>query len=212
MSPAARLAMLAVVAVTPAFLNDFLYIRAAAVSDWLIADYGSKLLVGAMILTLPDTRRALAGAWSRAPFRRADWHQPMALALAVAGIVVTAFLYLKPPLDILAPDMILFDYPDIENPAVRTFDLTLGLVLTAVVEEMAFRGLARRVMENVTENVIVVVVASAAIFAAIHWSNGLGSLAVTFVAGVLLMALYIRSGSLWPPVIAHYLANLALFI
>jgi membrane protease YdiL (CAAX protease family) len=212
MTPQVRLAILAVLAVAPTYLNDLLYMRAAGVSDWLLADYGSKTLVLILILAFPDTRRALAGAWTWAPFERTPRYAPLAWALAVAGVVVIAFLYLKPPLDAFAPGMKLFVYPDIDDPAVHAFDLSAGLVLTAVAEELAFRGLARRVIGAFTGNTTAITVISALAFAAIHWSNGLGSLTIAFIAGILLMALHIRSGSLWPPVIAHYLADLALFV
>lgn len=204
--------MFAAIASAPAYLNDFLYIRATTPSDWLIADYGSKALVLALVLVLPDTRRALAGAWRIAEDSRRNWLHSAAWVLAPAGLIVTAFIYLKPELDALAPSAQLFDYPDIDAPAVRIFDLTAGLALTAVVEELVFRALGRRVIEAFSARVEVVVVVSALAFALIHWSNGIGSLAVTFIAGVLLMALYLRSGSLWAPVAAHYAANLIMFL
>jgi membrane protease YdiL (CAAX protease family) len=212
MSPAHRLALLAAVALAPAYLNDLLYMQAESVFDWLAADYGSKILIVALILLIPDTRQAIAGTWNGAELRRRDWVGTAAWTLAVAGLTVTAFIHLKPPLDALAPGMALFDYPDIDDAAVRVFDLTAGLVLTAVAEELGFRALVGRVLERLGAGVVANVLLSALLFSLIHWSNGLGSLGVTFVAGVLLAALYMRSRSLWPAVAAHYLADLVLFL
>lgn len=212
MNPRHRLAILALVALAPAYLNDFLYMRAESVFDWLSADYGSKLLIVALILTIPNTRQAVAGAWDRSVFGLTDRIQLAAWSVAVAGLTVTAFIYLKPPLDALAPQMALFDYPDIDDANVRLFDLTAGLVLTAVAEELGFRALAGRVLRDLGCGTLATVLLSALAFSLIHWSNGLGSLGVTFLAGVLLAALYVRARSLWPAVAAHYLADLVLFL
>ena len=221
MSPRVGHAVLAAVALAPAYFNDFLYMRAESVFDWLAADYGSKILIVALILILHETRRAVAGAWNGSAvagawnfgaLRERDWFKMAGWAIAVAALSVAAFVYVKPPLDALAPGMALFDYPDIDNPTVRVFDLTAGLVLTAVAEELGFRALLGRVIERFTANPQIIVIASAALFAAIHWSNGLGSLAVSFLAGAMLMMLYLRGRSLWPPVVAHYLADLVLFL
>lgn len=212
MTAAGRLAFLAALALAPAYLNDFLYMRAETIGEWLAADYGSKVLVLVLILAFPDTRRALDGCWDAAALGRQDWRHLLAWTIAVTGLIVTAFLYLKPPLDALAPAAKLFVYPEINDPAVRVFDLTAGLVLTAVAEELAFRALMRRALERFSGNTAVIVLTSASAFAAIHWSNGLGSLAVSFIAGGLLMVLYIRNGSLVPAVVAHYAADLILFL
>ncbi len=52
---------------------------------------------------------------------------------------------------------------------------------------------------------------SAALFAAIHWSSGIGTIGGAFVTGLLLMWLTRRSGSVLPAVSAHYFINLILF-
>jgi membrane protease YdiL (CAAX protease family) len=212
MTSATRLIILTAIVLAPAFLNDFLYMHADTVSDWLTADYGSKLLILVLILIIPDTRRAVADAWNLTTLKTRPWSDTLAWTLIVAGLVITAFIYLKPPLDGLAPDMRLFIYPDIPDPAVYAFDLSAGLALTAITEELAFRGLMRRVIEKLTTSTVIIVLVSAMVFAAIHWSNGLGNLVISFIAGGLLMVLYLRSDSLWPPVVAHYLTNLILFV
>ena len=212
MTPATRFMAFAAIALVPAFLNDFLYMHAETVSDWLTADYGSKLLILVLIFIIPDTRHAVAGVWNLTALKARPWSDTMAWTLIVAGLVITAFIYLKPPLDGLAPGMRLFIYPDIPDPAVYAFDLSAGLALTAVAEELAFRALMRRVLEKLTTSTVIIVLVSALVFAAIHWSNGLGNLVISFIAGGLLMVLYLRTGSLWPPVVAHYLTNLILFV
>ena len=212
MSPRLRLALLTAVALAPAYLNDFLYMRATSVFDWLSADYGSKILIVALILVFPDTRRAIADAWNWHELRRQYWVTVAAWTVAVAAITVTAFIHLKPPLDALAPKMALFDYPDIDDRAVYLFDLTAGLVLTAFAEELGFRALVQRAIERFTASIAANVLVSALLFSLIHWSNGLGSLSVTYIAGVLLAVLIMRTRSLWPAVAAPYLADLVLFV
>jgi len=52
---------------------------------------------------------------------------------------------------------------------------------------------------------------SAAVFAAVHWSIGLGTVAGTFVVGLMLLWLTRRTGSVLPAIGAHYVINLVLF-
>ncbi len=52
---------------------------------------------------------------------------------------------------------------------------------------------------------------SATIFAAVHWSNGIGTIIGAGVVGVLLMWLTRAGGSLVPAIAAHFAINLVLF-
>jgi len=48
---------------------------------------------------------------------------------------------------------------------------------------------------------------SALVFALIHWSHGVTSMVVAGFAGVALMMLYLRTGSVLPGIVAHYAVN-----
>ncbi len=147
--------------------------------------------------TIPcPNRAALAWAWG------------MATAVLAAALIVGLDNGVAMPLADALPDMALFAYPAIETPALYWFDLSAGLALTAVAEELVFRTVARDVLARLFDGEAAVVVISALIFAAIHWANGVGGLVLAFIAGVVLMAVYRRTGSIVPAMVAHFLVSL----
>lgn len=193
--------------VLPFFLNDIGFILATTAPEWLGADYASKLAALGLILVVPALRR-LARAWG-------DTATPLWLlalaAVASAGLIVAAFRGFEDAINAFWPESILYRFPRIESDGLRIFDLTAGLALTAVVEELVFRRLFADVLGPLFRSEWAMVAASALLFGAIHWSAGIGSVVCAALAGVVLMVLMRRSGSLWPPVVAHYLTNLILF-
>ena len=201
-------AALVVLAALPFFLNDFLFLRTTTGLGWLAADYGSKLLALAIVFALPALRRALAGT---RPIRRPLW-RAAALALLVAAFVTVADYFFRVVAPIEVEAMVLFKYPKISSPVLYWTDITYGLALTAVSEELIFRGLFARLLARHCASETVLIAASAVFFALIHWSHGLTAMVVAFVAGAALMALYRRTDSLLPPMAAHYLINLWDFI
>lgn len=193
--------------VLPFFLNDLGFMAAKTAPQWLAADYGSKLVALALILAIPGLRR-LARDWgdTATPL----WMLALA-AVASAGLIVAEFRGFEDRLNVLWPESILYRFPRIESDGLRIFDLTIGLALTAVVEELVFRRLFTDIVGPVFRSEWAMVGASALLFGAIHWSAGIGSVVCAVLAGVVLMVLMRRSGSLWQPVVAHYLTNLTLF-
>jgi membrane protease YdiL (CAAX protease family) len=194
-------------AVLPFVLNDIGFILARSAPEWLAADYGSKLAALGLVLAVPALRR-LARDWG-------DTATPLWLlalaAAASAGLIVAEFRGFEDRLNALWPESVLYRFPAIADTGLRLFDLTAGLALTAVVEEVVFRRLFADVAGSLFRCEWAMVAASALLFGAIHWSAGIGAVVCAALAGVVLMVLLRRSGSLWPPVIAHYLANLVLF-
>ena len=191
----------------PFFLNDIGFILAKTAPQWLAADYGSKLAALALILAVPALRR-LARGWGETATPL--WLLALAAA-ASAGLIVAEFRGFEDRLNAFWPESILYRFPRIESDGLRIFDLTAGLVLTAAVEELVFRRLFADIVGPLFRSEWPMVGASAVLFGAIHWSAGIGSVVCAALAGVVLMVLMRRSGSLWPPVVAHYLVNLVLF-
>lgn len=81
--------------------------------------------------------------------------------------------------------------------------LVLGAGLTPIGEELFFRGVLYGGLRRY--GVVVAVVASALLFGLAHGINVV--LPVAVVLGVLNALLYERSGSIWPPVVAHGVHN-----
>lgn len=199
-----RNAALLLLVAAPFFLNDFAFMAAKTSLEWLAADYGSKILALAILFWVPTLRRAATGtmALPRAPL------EATVLAVACAAVIIGADRFLRSGVNIEVESLVLFTYPKLESPVLRWTDITFGLALTAVSEELVFRGLFARLMAGAFPGAAAMMVASAVFFALIHWSHGTTTVVVAFVAGLALMALYRRTGSLLPAMAAHYLVDL----
>ena len=102
-------------------------------------------------------------------------------------------------------------YPQTSHAAIIWIDLTIGLALVAVSEEFVFRGVARRALEQRGVGRIGVITLSALFFSAFHWWHGVPNILSTAILGAIFMAVYIRTNSLWPVILAHYGINLIVF-
>jgi membrane protease YdiL (CAAX protease family) len=191
----------------PFVVNDVAYIQAESAEQWLLADYVSKAVPLAVALMVPSLRRTVRSALAPA---RPVWECGLWTA-ATFAFVLALYHYVKAPLDGVFPESALFSFPAIERRWLFWFDMTAGLALTAVSEEIVFRGLFRSVVERLGGGPAAAVLVSSLAFAAVHWSNGVGSLVFSFLAGAVLMALYMRTGSLVPPIAAHYAVDAVLF-
>jgi membrane protease YdiL (CAAX protease family) len=80
------------------------------------------------------------------------------------------------------------------------------LFFSPIVEEILFRGIVLEGLVNVTNGVVAVIV-SAAIFAGVHWAGGVGQIASTFILGLVLGWLYLRTRSVVPSSVAHIIYN-----
>jgi membrane protease YdiL (CAAX protease family) len=200
-------ALIALVA-APFFLNDFIFLNIETAHQWLAADYGSKLFALAVLFAVVPLRRAAVSTIKlKSPIKEA-----VILAVLCAGAVIFADYFFRVLLPIEIESLVLFRYPPLPPGVLYWTDITFGLALTSVSEEFIFRGvfavLAARYLPGTTAMVLV----SAVVFALIHWSHGLASVVIAGIAGVALMALYLRTGSVLPGIAAHYAINFSDFI
>ncbi|MEZ0261727.1 MAG: CPBP family intramembrane glutamic endopeptidase [Alphaproteobacteria bacterium] len=80
-----------------------------------------------------------------------------------------------------------------------------------ILEEVIFRGVLIDLLKKYTVKPAILIVSSAAIFAAIHWCGGSGKLLATFTIGLIPAALYLRTGNLWLPMLWHVLHDGVVF-
>lgn len=196
------IALLALVS-APFFLNDIAFMATETAPGWLAADYGSKILALAILFAAAPLRRAVAG--TAAPPRAIP--EACVLTVVAAAAIIAADWLLRVPVNIEIESWVLFTYPALDSPVLYWTDITFGLALTAFSEELVFRGLFARLMAPIFPGALAMTVASAVVFALIHWSHGVTAMAVAFLAGLVLMALYRRTGSLLPAMAAHYLVD-----
>jgi uncharacterized protein len=144
-------------------------------------------------------------ALSEPPSRRSDWR----FLAVVAPLLVTtaAALYLVMLVaSFVAPGMVaaMLATPDPPSEAMTVRSLPGDLVesaIGAIAEEWLFRGVLLHVWAQ-RFGVRFAILASSVLFAAMH-SDVIGSV----IFGIAMAALYIRTGSLLVPIVAHFLFN-----
>jgi membrane protease YdiL (CAAX protease family) len=188
----------------PFYLNDFANMLVRDWRLWLTIDYVFlKLLPLVAILWLVRSRRMRAAdfGWKLLPWKV---FAAGALLLALAGMLLdqNGYMLIK-KFPGYAP---LGGMPEISSPAWNWIDLTVGLALVGLMEELIFRGLAAAVLERYLPPVGVVAV-SALAFGLIHWSLGWHSVVVTGAIGAVFMVAYLRLRSILPLVVAHFVVN-----
>jgi len=196
---------LLVVLSLPFYLNDFASIAVDDWRTWLVIDYVSvkalPLAVIGWMLWRGSLRADELGLVAR------PWTMMIAvlLVVAVAGTLVDQNGYR------LIADLpgypALGAMPAIASPAWNWIDLTVGLALVAIVEELVFRGVMLEVLRRYTTSTVLIVVVSSLLFGLIHWSGGLHAVVVTSIIGAVFMVGYLAGGSLLPIMLAHFVIN-----
>jgi uncharacterized protein len=97
--------------------------------------------------------------------------------------------------------------PAITSTAWNWIDLTFGLLLVGLCEELVFRGFLHHLIGRYTQSVWAIVGLSSIAFGLIHWSLGLHAVVVTTLIGAVLMLAYLRTRSLPAIVLAHFAIN-----
>lgn len=190
----------------PTYLNDFFLIPAASASSVLVVDYVSKLLPLAMLACMPSL-------WSPARdsmVRRPDWRTAWKLVLVFAALAPVCYLASE-AIDERFPETVLFKFPPIDDPFLRLFDLTFGLTLNSFTEELIGRGVLGGVLLRRGKGPLFIVLVSSLIFSLTHWSTGAGNVFATFVFGAIFMAMFLKTGSIWPGVVLHTAYNIFAF-
>ena len=97
--------------------------------------------------------------------------------------------------------------PPIADPVWDWLDLTFGLLMVGVFEELVFRGYLCTFLQRYTRSSLAIVLISAAAFGLIHWGLGLHAVLVTAIIGALFMVAYLRTRSLPAIMLAHFAIN-----
>lgn len=196
-----------VLALIPFYANDLVFLTTGTKWHWLVADYGSKLLV-VLLLFLPAANRELVLARETRATTIAGTTLCAAGALA---LLLASNHYVSGWLNFYFPSTILFSYPPIEPAGLYWFDMIFGLGLTAVTEELVYRKLLWKWIRPRLSGATVAFIVPAILFALAHWSHGVGTVVSAFIAGLVLMALYRRTRSISLAIAVHYVANFIVF-
>ena len=111
------------------------------------------------------------------------------------------------------PDPLFYNqlFHRLEEGSFLYFDLTVGLVLVALSEEIVFRYLFAKLWQHRGWSTATLYMASSIAFGLLHLPQGWALVAFTSITGILFMFLYRFTDSLWPVVVVHYLLNFLIF-
>lgn len=171
-----------------------------------LVDYATRVLVMTACFVWPIGR---AIAQETLPIWRID--------LAIVAVVVLPIIgrllhnYVDVPFVELTGLTGLFQFGKIENSGLYWVDLSLGLLLVALSEELIFRKIALSWLRSSGKSTLQIILISACFFALIHWGNGPGGVLYTFGLGLFYMAFYLKIGRLWPLVVTHWIENFIAF-
>ena len=189
----------------PFYLNDFASIYVKSWHWWLFIDYaGVKLFPFLVVLWLIHSKKMRASAFGLTTQTTSSF---VAVFLAVA-LVGTAIDQNGYPLIAKLPGYSpLGGMPAIASPIWDWIDLTFGLLMVGIFEELVFRGYMHTFLRRYTQNPVAIVVISSVAFGLIHWSLGLHAVLITSTIGAVFMIAYLRTRSLPAIMLAHFAIN-----
>ncbi|MCC7484632.1 MAG: CPBP family intramembrane metalloprotease [Burkholderiales bacterium] len=201
----ARYLSVALALAGPFYLNDFASIHVTDWRSWLAIDYAAvKLLPLALVAWLIGTRRMTAREFGLTGQRGVPFLCAF-LGAALAGTLLDQNGYRL--LAALPGYPALGRMPEIGSSAWNRFDLTAGLLLVGIVEELVFRAYACTVIERYTRGAAATVAISSIAFGLAHWSLGLNAVLVTAAVGAVFMAIYLATRSAPALMLAHFIVN-----
>lgn len=173
---------------------------------WLVCDYAGRLGTLAVLWFSPAAR-AIAFTPRRLNIGLV---QAIAWAIGLASLYTIIDSPLRGFIDATVPGTTIGSYPA-SHGWLHAVDVTFGLALVAFQEEIYFRRCARAVVRNWLGDGFGMIIATSLLFATYHWWTGLGNMVTAGLFGIGAMWLYRRAGSIWPVMLAHYLADLIVF-
>jgi membrane protease YdiL (CAAX protease family) len=192
---------LVAIAVVVMVASQFVRMAQTAPELWLAVDYAGRLL-SLTVLMAPGTR-AIA-------FRREQRRvSVLELCTWIAALVILQELvlnWLGSWVDAMFPGTALALIPALQG-APLLVDLTLGLALVALHEEIVFRRVTRSMLKPLFGDGVVMALASSIPFGLYHWQFGVDSMVSAGLFGACAMLMYLRVGSIVPVMVAHYLVN-----
>ena len=190
---------------SPFYLNDFANIYVKNWRWWLFIDYvGVKLFPFLVVLWLIQSKKMRASEFGLTT-QTIPSFLVVFLLVALVGTTIDQNGYqIVAKLPGYSP---LGGMPAISNPVWNWIDLTFGLFMVGIFEELVFRGYMHTFMSRYTRNSFAIVVISAVAFGLIHWSLGLHDVLITSIIGAVFMIAYLRTRSLPAIVLAHFAVN-----
>jgi len=190
---------------SPFYLNDFANLYIKNWRWWLFLDYtGMKLFPFLVTLWLIYSKKMRASEFGLTTQSIPSSLMVFSIVALVGTIIDQNGAQLIAELPGYPP---LGGMPAITSPVWNWADLTLGLLMVGIFEELIFRGFMHTFISRYTENSFAIVVISSVAFGLIHWSLDLHVVVVTSVIGAIFMIAYLRTRSLPAIMLAHFTIN-----
>jgi membrane protease YdiL (CAAX protease family) len=191
--------------VSPFYLNDFATIFIKDWRVWLFIDYVAvKLLPFVVTLWLIRNKKMRPDEFGLTMQSKALF-SGVFLVVALVGTVIDQNGYqLIAKIPGYSP---LGGMPAITVPVWNWIDLTLGLLLVGIFEELIFRGFMHTFISRYTTNSFAIVTISSVAFGLIHWSLGMHAVLITSTVGAVFMIAYLKTRSLPAIMLAHFAIN-----
>lgn len=189
----------------PFYLNDFANLYVKNWRWWLFIDYvGVKFFPLGFMLWLTCSKKMQAADFGLRTQSRLSG-LAVFLIVTLAGTVIdqNAYQFIAglpgyPPLG---------GMPAIASPFWNWVDLTFGLLMVGICEELVFRGFLYTFITRYTKNRCATILISSVAFGLIHWSLGLHVVLVTTAIGAVFMIAYMKTRSLPAIMLAHFAVN-----
>jgi len=173
---------------------------------WVVCDYSGRLGALALLAAIPAAR-----AVAYRPERlRTSWWETLLWIIGMVVFFCTFCQWIGQVVTFWFPHTKLGSYPILYG-WFYLFDLTVGLVLVAIQEEIVFRRCTREIFGTHWGQGAAMILFSSLLFAAYHWTIGLGGMASVFFFGIYAMLFLRRTGALWPLIAAHFLTDFVRF-
>ena len=195
--------------VLPFFLNDFLFIRYSGDFFKILAvDLGTRVFVLIVCLLFCFLKGYAAEDWNllRLPRKTFWWGT---LFLLCFGILVVDFL--GGEIQDFFSELTFFWYPIPPTFLFKILNLSIGLGLVAISEELVFRGFLISCLKKYSLGTFGVTFISSILFGAIHWSNGVHIIFVAFIWGIASSFFATKYRSIYPAMISHYFINFIIY-
>lgn len=195
----------ALAAVTPFLINDLIDLVIDSQRAWVFWTYIVTYPIPLTAVVLWLRRFGLTTqelGLNRIPFRRLASETLITTGLGFF-VTIGIFRYLK----MLLPEGLVFVRPDIDEDMLLLGDMTIGLTLVAVTEELVFRGLLLPIFDRWFSSQDLGAISAGLLFALIHWSQGIPVMFATFFVALVFTWRFRVCESLYPLMSAHYFIN-----
>ena len=195
----------------PYYLNDIIYLQLQNQPNLLYPlDYGLRF--GSLLLCyLFFGKSGLRLSSSVAPKEKKD----LIIDILLVPILFTCiYLFIDFLSYVFVPKSwsLGFAWPKIQSPILRWLDLTIGLCLVSITEELVFRRHVYAFFGSLLKKDYLANIIQAILFGLIHWGSGPRNTISAIIFGLLAGVFYDRKKYLLPIIIFHTFSNFIIFM